>query len=214
MYNRLIKSISNSCRYPLRNLNSLLTKLFHLPSKYINHAHTILYIQLHVPFYWPRVPRASSALGLPLAFPSGTTLYIPDSMGAHLPLASWINRLVVTLFPGSPVWRSLCHCPFPLSSSAVHRVPRGKRSGSGGYKGSAKSWISPFIPFLQTSQAGVAAWPMDHRALLCFQPPHSSMVPHFSITTLHPSVTCSVPGLHLILLRMFENRLTTQGICR
>ena len=163
MYNRLIKSISNSYRYPLRNLNSLLTKLFHLPSKYIKYACTILYIRLHVPFYCmacPRVLRAGFAPGLRLVFPSGTALYIPDSMTAHLPLAWRINHLYGHLVPWElSTGLALSWSPSPLQLGC--QVREDWLWGSEGLQTTggpectngerARGRISPFTPCLQSS---------------------------------------------------------------
>lgn len=104
MYNRLIKSISNSYRYPLRNLNSLLTKLFHLPSKYIKYACTILYIWLHVPSTARRALGSCMPvllLGYARSFPvAPCCVFLIQCKLAHLPLAWWINRLYGHLVPG------------------------------------------------------------------------------------------------------------------
>jgi len=199
LYNGLIKSISNSYRYPLRNLNSLLTKLFHLPSKYIKYAHTILYIRLHVPFHCtacPRVLRAGFAPGLHSVFPSGTALYVPSSMGARLPLAWGINCLYGHLVPWALSAGIALSWSLSLSGSAAHQGTEGWLWGSEGLQVTGGSEcadeecmrgrISPFTPICRLFKLALQLGPGASWILLRFQAPRSSAVPRFSITALHP----------------------------
>lgn len=125
----------------------------------------------------PRVLCAGFAPGLHSIFRSGTVLYIPASMGAHLLLACWISHLyghlvpwelnmgVALSWPPSPLW--LC-CQVRRAAVGIRRAADGGRVCMhkwGAWKGQDRSLHTLFADFLSWCCS-----PADGPARLCSAP--------------------------------------------